>query len=267
MEIGALPKNNQSKVAPGMTMHILRRTGHTTKDDAIRYRPLDLAGYICGFTKSLIKACPRLWASPSMRSIVATLLCFPLCPAHASAQSLLAPATGKTIDVGLGYSRVSEGQSVSGPVGLTGGDASVSIGYSRLELKVDLGYARAATLPGTGRHSEVLSYLAGPIFHPLIHRNFETYVQVLAGAARVSGPVPLGGGAYLLGGWASGLAWAVGGGVEYRVTNSTAIRTGVDYMRTSYFDPSLTLRGQSNIRSTATIVYCFARRSRRRRLG
>jgi len=204
---------------------------------------------------------------PSVRTIFAASLCFLLFPAHVSAQSPLAPARGKTIDVGLGYSYVREGQSVSSPVGLTGGNASITIGYSRLELKVDLGYARAANLPGTGRHNEVLSYLAGPVFHPLIHRNFETYVQVLGGAARVSGPVPLGVGSYLLGGWASGLAWAVGGGVEYRVTNAIAIRTGVDYMRTSYFDPALTLRGQSNIRSTASIVYSFVKRSRRRRLG
>jgi hypothetical protein len=43
---------------------------------------------------------------------------------------------------------------------------------------------------------------------------------------------------------ASGLAWAVAAGVEYRVTDAIVIRTGVDYMRTSYFDTSLTLRGR-----------------------
>jgi opacity protein-like surface antigen len=202
-----------------------------------------------------------------MRTIFAALVCCLLFAAHASAQLPLAPATGKTIDVGLGYSYVRQGQNVSSPAGLMGGDANITIGYSRFELRVDLGYARSAPLGGTGRHTAVLSYLAGPVFHPMIHRNFDTYVQVLAGAARVSGPVPLGGGSYLLGGWASSLAWEVGAGVEYRVTDAIVIRTGVDYMRTSYFDPSLTLRGQSNIRSTASIVYSFVRRSRTRRLG
>jgi opacity protein-like surface antigen len=114
-------------------------------------------------------------------------------------------------------------------VGLTGGDVSITIGYSRFELRVDLGY--------------------------------------YAGAARVNGPIPLGGGAYLLGGWASGLAWAVGGGVQYRVTDGIAIPAGADYVRTSYFELSLTLRGQSNIRSTASIVYSFVRRSPRGRLA
>jgi hypothetical protein len=41
----------------------------------------------------------------------------------------------------------------------------------------------------------------------------------------------------------------------------------VDYMRASYFDPSLTLRSQSNIRSAASIAYSFLRRSRIRRLA
>jgi hypothetical protein len=52
----------------------------------------------------------------------------------------------------------------------------------------------------TGRLSAVLSYLAGPVCHPMIPRGFDTYVQVLAGAARVNGPVPLGGSSYLSGG-------------------------------------------------------------------
>jgi|HubBroStandDraft_6_1064221.scaffolds.fasta_scaffold02838_12 opacity protein-like surface antigen len=202
-----------------------------------------------------------------MRTIFAALVCCLMFSAHASAQAPVAPANGKTIDLGLGYSYVRQGQNISSPVGLMGGDASIAFGYSRAELKIDLGYARSAPVGGTGRHNEVLSYLAGPVFHPMIHRNFETYVQVLAGGGRISGPVPLGRGSYLLGGWAYSMAWAVGGGVEYRITDAITIRTDADYMRTSYFDPTLTLRGQSNIRSTATIVYSFVRRSRRRRLG
>ena len=170
------------------------------------------------------------------------------------------------MDVSLGYSYVSHGESLSSPVGLSGGEISIVIGASRLSFKVDLAYARAGTVPGTGRHTEVLSYLAGPVFHPTIRRDFATYVQAMVGAARVSGPVPLGGGAYLLGGWATDVAWLAGGGVEYRITNSLAIRTGVDYLRTSYFDPSLTLRGQNNFRTTAAIVYGFERRSRRAHL-
>jgi len=64
---------------------------------------------------------------------------------------------------------------------------------------MDLGYARAANVHGTGRHSNVFSYLAGPVFYPSRHRNFDTYIHALVGAARVSGPVPRNGGGFLLG--------------------------------------------------------------------
>jgi opacity protein-like surface antigen len=202
-----------------------------------------------------------------MRTIFAAIVPLLLCAAQASAQSPLAPANGKTIDLGLGYSYVSQGESLSGPLGLNGGDASVTIGYSRFGLKADFGYARSSNIGGTQSHNTVRSYLVGPVFHATFHHRFDTYAQVLVGAARVSGPVPLGGGSYLLGGWAAGSAWAVGGGVDYRVSDSIAIRSGVDYMRTSYFDSTLALRGQGNIRSTVTILYSFVKRSRKRRLA
>ena len=68
----------------------------------------------------------------------------------------------------------------------------------------------------------------------------------------------------LLGGWPTGYAWAFGGGVEYWVTDSVAIRTGADYMRTAFYDSSLVVRGQSNLKTTASVVYYFGMRSRRR---
>jgi hypothetical protein len=107
-----------------------------------------------------------------------------------------------------------------------------------------------------------LATLAGPVFYPARHRNFDTYIQTLVGAAKVSGPVPRNGGGFLLAGWAWGYAWAVGGGFDYWILHSMAIRTGVDYMSTTYFDSSLAIRGQNNIRTTATVVYYFGRPSR-----
>ena len=157
------------------------------------------------------------------------------------------------------------GESLSNRVALNGADATFTIGYSRLGLRADLGYSRAANVHGTGRHSDVFSYLAGPVFYPTAHRNVDTYIQALLGGARVSGPVPLNGGQFLLGGWATGFAWAVGGGVDYWLSDSVAIRTGVDYMRTAFYDPSLAIRGQNNIRATASVVYFFGKRSRMRR--
>jgi opacity protein-like surface antigen len=228
-----------------------------------------------------------------MRTLFPTrLLCFLLCAIHASAQSPIATARGetpvaairsetrvaaasgktpaaagrsKTVDVSLGYSYVSSGESFSNRMGLKGADASFTIGYSRLGIRADFGYVRAANVLGTGRHSDVLSYLAGPVFYLTSRRRFDTYIHVLAGGARVSGPVRINSGGILLGGWATGYAWAVGGGVDYWFSDSLAIRTGVDYLRTAYYDSTLAIRGQSNIRTTATVVYFFGRQSRTRR--
>jgi opacity protein-like surface antigen len=88
---------------------------------------------------------------------------------------------------------------------------------------------------------------------------------VLVGGAKVSGPILTSDGTILLGGWTTSYAWAVGGGVEYWVTDSMAIRTGADYLRTAFYDSSLVVRGQSNLRTTASVVYYFGRRPHRRR--
>jgi opacity protein-like surface antigen len=230
-----------------------------------------------------------------MRIIFTALFCSLLCTAPASAQSSIAgagreataaaasaepplvpfrpmrsktpvaAAKSKTIEMGLGYSYVSQPGSQSKRLGLRGADASFTIGFSRLGITADVGYARASNVLGTGRHSAVFSYLAGPIFHHTMHRNFDSYVQVLVGGAKVSGPILTNGGSILLGGWTTGYAWSVGGGVEYWATDSMAIRTGADYLRTAFYDSSLVVRGQSNIRTTATVVYYFGGRSRRRR--
>ena len=68
----------------------------------------------------------------------------------------MAAARGKTMEIGLGYSYVNQAESQSKRLGLRGADATFTIGYSRLGIKADVGYARAANVLGTGRHSDVL---------------------------------------------------------------------------------------------------------------
>jgi hypothetical protein len=232
-----------------------------------------------------------------MRILFPALLCSLLCTAHASAQSSIAgeggdvPATSvetplaplrpvepmrsktpiatarsKTIEIGMGYSYVSQQGNQSNRLGLQGADATFTIGFSRLGIMGDVGYARASNVLGTGHNSSVLTYLAGPVFHHTVHRRFDSYVHVLVGGAKVSGPILTNGGTILLGGWTTGYAWAVGGGIDYWATDSIAIRTGADYLRTAFYDSSLAVRGQSNIRTTAAVIYYFGKPSRRRRL-
>jgi opacity protein-like surface antigen len=175
-------------------------------------------------------------------------------------KSPAAPAKGKTIEMGLGYSYMSHAQSQSTRVGMQGVDANVTIGFSRLGIKADVGYVRAGNILGTGRHSDVLSYLVGPVFHPVSNRNYDIYVHALVGGARVTGPITANGGLILVGGWATSYAWAVGGGVKYWLSDTLAVGTGVDYLRTAYYDPSLRLTGQNNLRASATVMLYFGRR-------
>jgi opacity protein-like surface antigen len=201
-----------------------------------------------------------------MRTIFTTLFCFMLYATHAAAQSPVPAASGRTLDASFGYSYLSRGESYSNRVGLNGADASFTIGLnSHLAVRADLGYARATNVGGSARHSDVLSYLAGPVLYPTTHRRVDTYVHALAGAARVTGPILLSGGGFQDGAWVNKFAWAVGAGAEYWVSDSMAIRTGVDYLRTAHFDASLTIRGQNNIRTTASVVYFFGKQSRRGR--
>jgi opacity protein-like surface antigen len=233
-----------------------------------------------------------------MRILFPALFCSLLCAAPASAQSSIAGASGeataaaasaeaplapikpvkpirsktpvataksKTLEMGLGYTFLSQPGTQSKRLGLQGADASFTIGFSRLGITTDVGYARAPNVLGTGRSSAVFTYLAGPVFHHTVHHSFDSYVHVLVGGAKVSGPILTNDGTILLGGWTTGYAWALGGGVEYWATESMAIRTGADYLRTSFYDSSLAVRGQGNIRTTAALVYYFGKPTRGRR--
>jgi hypothetical protein len=82
--------------------------------------------------------------------------------------------------------------------------------------RVDIGYVRASDVLNSRNHSDVLSYLAGPVFYPVRRRNLTVFAQGLFGAARVTGAVPLSGGGFLTG-YANQFALAVGTGAEYRV--------------------------------------------------
>ncbi len=198
-------------------------------------------------------------------SIVAIVTCFLMCAMNASAQSPVTAGQARSFEVSLGYSYLSHEDSDSNRTGLNGAAASVTFGLnSRLAISAELGYSRASNVLGTGTHSDVLSYLAGPVFYPTTQRHVRTYIHALLGGARVSGPVPVPGGINL-GSWATGLAWAVGGGIDYRLSDSLALRTGVDYLRTTYFDSSLTIQGQNNIRANVALVYSFGKQSRKRR--
>src|SRR5271157_3355833 len=146
---------------------------------------------------------------------------------------------------------------------MNGVDAGVTVGVSRrFAVRADLGYARAGNVFSTGHHSDILSYLAGPVYYPTRSRHLSTYVELLAGGARVTGVTPMPNGGHVRG-FANEFAWAGGGGVEINTWPSLAMRIGADYLRTQYFDPSVTLQGQGNLRALMSFTYYLGGSGRR----
>lgn len=167
------------------------------------------------------------------------------------------------MDVSLGYAYVRHPVSQFNQADLNGVDASATVGfYSWMGIKGEVGYSRAGNIFGTPSHSDVLSFLIGPVLHPVTKGNLQTYVHALFGGARVGGPFPVPGG-FLIDTWTTNFAWEAGGGVEYQVSDSIALRTGVDYLRTAYFGPTR-IQGQNNIKATVAVVYLFGAHRRKR---
>ena len=185
--------------------------------------------------------------------------------ARASAQA--APAGRSSLmNVAIGYSYVNSPDSASQRMGLNGWDVDLTMRVSsRLGVRGDLARTRSSHVPGMPGSAALTSYLAGPVFYPTNSQGrLVPYVHLLLGGARVTGPVPVSGG-FLVGGWLERSAWAFGGGVDYQLSAAFALRGGVDFLRAQYYGPSLTPRGQSNVRATASIVYLFRALGRRRR--
>lgn len=176
-------------------------------------------------------------------------------PASAIAQVPIAAGSGPAISASLGYSYLSLPIPSSTRINLNGLGASVTADFrSRFGAKVDLNYVRAANVFGTGHHSDVLSYMLGPLFYPVSNDRWAVYIQALVGGSNVSGVVPNGAGGFDTA-YTDGLSWAIGGGIERSISSSLAVRTETDYMHTSFIDSSAVIRGQNDLRITGSLVY------------
>ena len=192
-----------------------------------------------------------------------------LFPASTFAQAPFSAGSGPVITASVGYSYMSVPIPSATRIGLNGLGASITADFpSRFGAKLDLNYARAANVFGTGHHSDVLSYMIGPMFYPVSNSRVAVYVQVLAGGSRSDGVIPNGAGGFDIV-YAEGLAWAIGAGVERSISSTLSVRTETDYMNTSTIDSSGAFRGQSDLRVTGSLVYRWdwhleGRRDRRR---
>src|SRR3984893_10591903 len=189
-----------------------------------------------------------------MRSALFVALILGLLPHPALSQ--VVAAHGPVVNAAVGYSYLNLSQAPDSRAGLNGADANLSIDLSsRVGLRLDVGYARGSNVLGSGRHADVLSYLAGPVVYPIHHRKWTAYAEGVVGAARVTGPIPSAHG--FLGAYVNKLAWVLGGGLEYDLSSSWAFRAGPEYLHTLYYTTPTRISGQNNMRAVAEIVHCF----------
>jgi opacity protein-like surface antigen len=128
-----------------------------------------------------------------------------------------------------------------------------------LGVKVEAGYNRAFDAFGTGHSADMLTYMGGPVFYPIRNHKYNLFAQALAGAARETGVNVDNSGALVMG-YTNRFAWSAGLGGQYRVTPALSLRIAAEYLRTTFYNTDLMLKGQSNIRSSLSVVYTFGSR-------
>ena len=191
------------------------------------------------------------------------LPCLLLYATRMLAQSPHAAARAPSINASVGYSYLNLAIPPSNRVGLKGAAAAVTVNlFPRLGARADLSFVRASNVVGSGYHSDVLSYLVGPVLYPLRHRRFGAYLEGLVGAARLTGVAYFPGGGFTKG-WVNKLSWEFGGGSEYRISESLALRAGVGAQHIASFHSLGAMRGQYDYRATSSLVFSIGGRSKR----
>jgi outer membrane immunogenic protein len=181
---------------------------------------------------------------------------------RAAGQGPLVSGTGPEIEAHGGFEYIGQQVPSVSNVPMYGVNSGVTVGVSsHLGVRLDLGYARAGNVFSSGYTSDILSYMAGPVIYSRRIQRFSPYAELLVGGARVTGATPDVQGGYARG-YVNQLAWAGGGGVEIRTSPGFALRVGADYMHTSYFDPTLAIAGQGNIRGIVSFTYYLGGRRR-----
>jgi opacity protein-like surface antigen len=170
-------------------------------------------------------------------------------------------ARGKEFDASVGYQSLSLDMPPMGWSYLSGIDASMTMRFvPRVGIKADIGYARTLNWLSSGVTATAFDYLGGPVVDLTRNRHISTYAQFLVGGAKLTGPVPFEG---VIGkGLVNNVAFDVGFGVQYSISESIAARVEANYLHTKFYNPSLTLSGEGNFRAVTSIVYCFGKTRR-----
>jgi len=197
-----------------------------------------------------------------IRTLAKIGACFFLFASVSEAQYLPPAGVGPLVEGGLGYSYVSMGFPSTSRVGMNGLDANITADFlSFLGARADLGYGRTSNVFNSGHHSDVLSYLAGPVFYPFRRKRLSVCADLFVGGARVTGVTPNLAGRQFEG-FTNKLAWAYGVGFQYSVSKSVGIRIDANDLHTAYFNSSVAVQGQENLRIMISLVWYFGDRKK-----
>ena len=127
-----------------------------------------------------------------------------------------------------------------------------------------MSYLRASNVFGTGQSNSVFTYLVGPVFYPCRRDGLVASLHALGGGARVAGVVvllPNNGG--FIKGAVQDRAWALGGGIEkWFFSDSLALRVDLDALHTSFYNSSVKVHGEYDLRATWGVIYYLGGRSK-----
>jgi opacity protein-like surface antigen len=190
-----------------------------------------------------------------MNRLTKLFVCLLLCAAPAAAQSPKITATGPSMNISLGYQYFNLALQPQ-RANLNGADTTFTVDFRpRWGVQLDLAYSRGSDVNGTTHHADALTYMAGPVYYVTRRERLSTFVHVVGGGARVTGILisPKG----VTKGYINEPAVALGGGVEYQLSQRWSVRGTGDYVRASFLTSPTTFGGLNNFRATASIVYNF----------
>jgi len=176
------------------------------------------------------------------------------------AQGPVVAGVAPVLEGGIGYSYMQSTVPSQGSLAMKGlllsGSRDVNAHFG---AKLEVGYFRSFDAFQTGRSADILSYMGGPVFYPVRRSKFSIHAQVLVGGARETG-VNFESDGTLVRGYVNHLAWAGGGGFQYRISEALSLLPEFEYLRTSFFNSNLAVQGQPNLRTTLSLMYTFGRR-------
>jgi hypothetical protein len=186
--------------------------------------------------------------------LVSLLTCSTLAQ-NAMQSPVPAAGSGPAFDLSAGATYLVMSSPTTGSASLYGADAAGTMDFSRFwGATLDSSYVRTSDVFNLGHSGNVLTFLAGPVFHPFETRETRISIRALVGAGLVDSAVPADDGNEVRG-WVARPAYAVGVGAEHSFAGPFALRMDADYLRTAFAESTAVVEAQNNLRLTLSLVF------------